>query len=323
MLRAIGFGLIVAAGMALASAGAAGELIPAVGTDAWFAPPAGFIPVERPADGFTVANDAGGVISVTQAFPGSPVQVNFEELAADPQKLTEMAARLPDGTAELITGGATTFLVVSAEVPPEAGKTGRIWYATNGGEAALTLTFVQLDTGPARPAIDKTLINEVLASVVVDRPNATDAAIAVRGLRLPIVAPFSFAETSEVGMARLYTVADRDPAGDRRPSVLLLLPSADRESMSLEQIGARWLGSGEAPKLVSSREAVLLGRPALRQEWTATVLDKPRNTTGYVTVFGGQRVVLAVAGAPELMTPEITSKIDEIAGALTPGDKPE
>ena len=313
-------GLVLAAMLGAASAVSAGELIPAIGTDVWLVAPEGFEPVVAPAEGFALNNEAGGVVIVSQAMARGPVQFDLDELAADPAKLEQMGVMFANGKAEIISAGANRFLLIGGDIPAGAGASGNVWLATAGEEPVVTFTFAQIDLGDA-PALDRAVIEQVLASVVVSPSGETDAGINLGGLSLPAIAPFSFKELTDFGFARLRTSADSTAKG--LPRVTLFFAQPDKELLTLDQIANKWLGAGDDASLVASAEVELVGVPALRQEWTAKVGDTQSKSVGYVAVVGGQRLVLALDGAPDRITAEIISKFDQIAGALAPGEKPE
>lgn len=318
--KLITLGAVLFAVLSAGQLAVARELTAAVGTDAWLVPPDGFEPAPQAADKFTFANSgAAAVISVSQGFPLSPVHFDLDKLAADPDKLSQMAGVFPRGKAEIVEAGENRFLLISGDMPAGTGLSGRVWTATPGQPPVVTFTFVQLEVTGVQPVLDDERVEEVLASVVVSRPSAVAAGLYVGGLHVPAMSPFVFPELTDVGSGRLHSVDGDHDARAGSPRISLLYAYADPEVLGLEQLGAKWLGLAPGSMLTSSTAADFLDVPALRQEWASAGKSGPSKTVGYVAFVGGQGVVLFATGQENRMTDEIVGTFDKIAAAVRPG----
>jgi hypothetical protein len=301
--------------MALASSAVAGELTPLVGTDAWIEVPPGFTIGHGVRSNFVLYNEDGtaGVTASQSHMPNSARDEIFKApLTAE--QLPMFGQFLPGGMADIRIVNGKQWLIVAAKMPNGPGQ---MWLVIPAWQPSITMSVLALDSGGDPNAAGAKLVDGVLRSFAVSRPQITTDGIDFGGLHLPAVAPFTFGQISETGMARLYTIApDQAPDGPKT-YINLQFVAGNAEASTLEQIGDRWLKYFDDSKVESSEERSILGEPALRQTWSGTSNGKPQTVLGYIGSYGGQPFIVSAIIPSEQATPDLVAAFDQIATSIT------
>jgi len=275
-----------------------------VGTPISLVPPDGF--AERAAPGLT---NAEGV--VIRAF-NMPAAYLFEDGLAADEGLAPFF-----GIEGFVSSGAPTKFEANDELGYiEAGRLadGRsVWVAVFNAStnAALTVVVPAGQTGFARAEVDA-----VLASVRLTKGRELATGGAVQGVLLPLVAPFSAVDVA-TGIVKSVTLSLTNEKGRNRtrPHLDLFFPRPVGEALSLAQLAAKYLALDTSTG--SSADATLLGAMAIRQQGTSWDGSVKLAGVGYLTVIGGQTVVLFGRGPEKEMTEDIIAAVDKAAAELT------
>lgn len=286
-----------------ASLALAAERVAIVGTPVSLVPPDGF--AERAAPGLT---NAEGV--VIRAF-NMPAAYLFEDGLAADEGLAPFF-----GLEGFVSAGAPTTFEANGELGYiEAGRLadGRpVWVAVFNAStnAALTVVVPAGQTGFTRAEVES-----VLASVLLAKGRELATGGAVQGVLLPLVAPFSDVDVA-TGIVKSVTLSLTEEKGRNRtqPHLDLFFPRQAGEGLSMADLAAKYLALDTSAG--SSADATLLGATAIRQQGTSWDGSVKLVGVGYLTVIGGQTVVLFGRGPDEKMTEDIIAAVDKAAAGL-------
>ena len=132
---------------------------------------------------------------------------------------------------------------------------------------------------------------------------------------LPLVAPFSDVDVA-TGIVKSVTLSLTEEKGRNRtqPHLDLFFPRQVGEGLSMADLAAKYLALDTSAG--SSADATLLGATAIRQQGTSWDGSVRLVGVGYLTVIGGQTVVLFGRGPDEKMTEDIIAAVDKAAAGL-------
>lgn len=306
---------IVTVATAVCSTAFAGELSPLVGTDAWIEVPPGFAAGHGVTPSFALYNENRTAdVMASQSHMPNPARDEIFKAPLTAEQLPMLGQLLPGGTADLRMVNGKQWLIVAGKMPNPAGQR---WLVIPAWQPSLLMSVLALDPGGDSAAVGEQVIDSILPSFVISKPEVSADGIDFGGLHMPAVPPFSFGRISETGMARLYTIAPEQAPPGPKTDISLQFVAGGAEASTLEQIGDRWLKYFDDSKVESSEERHILGEPALRQTWSGTSKGKPQTVLAYIGSYGGQPFIVSAIVPSDEATPDLVAAFDQIATSIS------